>query len=75
MTGENCRVAEFIESLQDGFLARNAALGQFIQTFLEVIAQLVRDLLALSRRQAQAAREELEIQFEFLFGHRGLRRG
>ena len=47
MSGENRRVAEFIDRLKDGLLARHARTGQLRQTLLEMVAELVRNLLAL----------------------------
>jgi hypothetical protein len=72
VSGENRRVAEFIECLNDGLLARHTGPGQLVQSLFEVIAQLIRNLLALPGRKTQALGEKFQIKIEFLFGHGAL---
>ncbi len=69
MSGQNGRVAEFVESLSNGPLAGDASPRQFFQPLFQVVAQFVRNQLALPGCETQALGEKFQIKIEFLFGH------
>ena len=62
-------VAELVERRLDRLAARQPPRSQLLQTFFEMIAQLVGDLAALRRFEPQKAAQKREVKFKVLLGH------